>query len=182
MSKGYNWVTPTDNSCGFPGHGYHVFAQPGNGVGCTTSSSTTNFTNFVYQATITVQHGDGKTIEAIIFRYDGVHQSFYYFGFDGFGNYIVGIKQNNIYLSPPLKQGHSSDFQEGLGVSNLLAVVVRENKIDFYVNSVFIDFAQDPNNTISSGQIGVYAAGGSSGDPSSVSSEIVFSDAQVWKL
>lgn len=119
--------------------------------------------------------------EAIIFRYDGVHQSFYYFGFDGFDNYVVGIEQNNTNLSP-LKQGNSSDFHVGLGVSNQLAVVVRGNKIDFYVNHVFIDFVTDPNNTVSNGQIGVYAASSSSADPSGVSAEVVFSDVQVWKL
>jgi hypothetical protein len=115
-------------------------------------------------------------IGGIVFRYVGTHHSFYYYFFDVFGNYEVGKFQNGDYH--PLSQGYNPHFHQGLDVTNLLAVVVQGDRIDFYVNDVFIDFNVDPDNLLSSGQIGVY---GGTYSASSLA-ELVFSDAKVWTL
>lgn len=180
-SKGsWDVITQNNGMCQFPGQGYHLIVQPGHSIECNTNNSQSlKLTNFVYRVTMTVVQGDTPTVGGIVFRYDDQYKSFYYFTFDEYGQYRLGIYQNGSFLSSPLTYKYSDNFHRGLGVPNLLDVVVVGNRIELFVNGKAIDVVIDSNNTLSSGQIGVYAE---CAYYSTITSEVVFSHAQLWKL
>lgn len=125
---------------------------------------------------MTFAQGGYNSQGGIIFRYDGKHRSFYYFTFNAGGLYTLGVVQNGAVLSPPLKWGSSYYFHRLS--SNLLAVVVVGNRIDFSVNGQHIGSVVDFNNTLSNGRIGVYTLSGST--YTTETTEVVFSSVQVW--
>jgi hypothetical protein len=73
-----------------------------------------------------------------------------------------------------LQQASSPHINKGQGKSNLLAVVAVGNTISLYVNNNFLVKVTD--STYSSGQIGVAAAENSN------ATDVVFSNAKVWKM
>jgi hypothetical protein len=73
-----------------------------------------------------------------------------------------------------LRQASSPYITKGLEKSNLLAVVAVGNTISLYVNNHLLVTVTD--NTYSSGQIGVAAAENSN------ATDVVFSNAKVWKI
>ncbi len=175
-SKGYAWEEGSKGvlACTFQsptGGNYHVIQQQ-NGYTQPCPARKTHFSNFVYQARVTIFQGDEG---GIIFRDDESLGRFYYFHIDTNGNY--GLDSFNFADSAkgtPLKQGSSSTIHSGTGTPNLLTVVVNGNRIDLYINQQYVDSAID--SSYSGGEIGVAAT--DNGNPT----DVAFSDVRVWKL
>ncbi len=79
-----------------------------------------------------------------------------------------------IQLAKTLTSNSSSAIKTGLNQSNLIAVVANGSTLDLFVNGQKIDSVLD--STYSHGQIGVVA------DATNNQTEVVYSNAKVWKL
>lgn len=160
--------TQNNTGCQFINGNYHVkeiqlgYYQP-------CFAETTDFHNFVYQVTVTIDQG---TQGGILFRANGAQSQYYLFRIGTNGSYTLEVYNNNHVRS--LSSGFSAAILTGIGQSNTLQVIAKDSTIDLFVNSTFIDSATD--STYASGQIGVVAL------DYSLPTEVEFSNAQVWTL
>lgn len=172
-NKGYRWDEGTNNNnatCQFTGSGLDV-TQPKAGYfhGCIAKS--TDFSNFIYEVQMTTISGD---YAGIIFCADTTRGTYYFFYLTLDGRYGLKIYGNGPDTGRVVKSGSNSAIQTGSGAFNIIAVVVRNGTIDFYVNQRQLDSIYD--NSYSHGQIGVFA--GNDGH----AAEARFSNARVWAL
>lgn len=168
-SSGYNWdeVTNSNGSCTFTGEAYHVAtSHSGHFQPCTEP---TNFSNFVYQVQMTITAGESG---GIIFRVDSTHSNFYYLRIGQDGSFEFGLSSGTGIQV--LKSGTSLVIKTGLNQSNVIAVAASGSNIDLYVNHQHIAYFSD--STYSQGQLGVCAV------DASQATEVIYSDALVWKL
>jgi hypothetical protein len=157
------------SSCGFTGGAYHASASAGFIGPCLAPA--VSVSNFAFQAQMTIIKGNAG---GLIFRLNFGASSLnsYLFLIDHLGGYrLVAFQNNNTIMQ--LANGVSSAVNVGLNQSNLLTVIARGNNFYLYVNKQYITSARD--NTFSSGVVGVFASGANATD-------VVFSNAQVWKL
>ena len=168
-SKGNNWDVNTSSdgkeACQFTAGTYHVAALDLRYANHCYARNTT-FSNFTYQVEMTIVKGDwgGIAFRFGYFAYISPQGNYELDSFDGQNYKIVG-------------SGTSTAIKTGLNQSNLIAIVARGNTLELYVNELLITKVGD--NTSSQGQIGVIASpGGNQGHPT----EVVFSNAKVWKL
>ncbi len=177
--NGLNWDTEqkTTYSCTFIEGAYHASLQgTPNYVRCLAYA--TNFLNFTYQVQMMITKGDSG---GILFRYVGANSANgtdkgYSFTIDQSGNYDLSLWGSS--SSSPrvnLLNGSSPFIKTGLNQTNLIAIVADGSNIYLYVNQHYINRTSDT--TYQSGAIGVFAE-----DSTSSSTEVVFSQAQVWKL
>src|SRR6266566_4859953 len=167
--SGYNWdeVTDGNGSCTFTGGAYHVAtSHSGHFQPCTEAA---NFSNFVYQVMMTITTGEAG---GIIFRVDSTHSKFYYFRIGQDGSFEFGLSTGSGIQV--LQSGTSLAIKTGLNHSNLIAVVASGSNIDLYVNHQHIAYFND--SIYSQGQLGVCA------QDTSHATEVIYSDALVWKL
>ena len=167
-SHGYNWDDST-SSCQFSNHAYHV-ATSLQLYTFWCAAYATHFSDFAYEAQMTIIKGDSG---GLIFRADAAKSKVYYFQIDQTGKYefraYTGHKSYAV-----LAEKTVSGFHEGVGQSNLVAVVAQGDHLTLYINHRFVK--EVTNSTLSQGQIGFGAR--DYGDPV----EVVFTDAKVWKL
>jgi len=157
------------SSCGFTGNAYHASASAGFIGPCLAPA--VSVSNFAFQAQMTIIKGNAG---GLIFRLNFGASSLnsYLFLIDRLGDYrLVAIQNNNNVKQ--LANGLSSAINMGLNQSNLLTVIARGSNFYLYVNRQNITSVGD--NTFSSGVVGVFASGVNATD-------VVFSNAQVWKL
>ncbi len=156
-------------SCGFTGGAYHASASAGFIGPCLALA--VSVSNFAFQAQMTIIKGNAG---GLIFRLNIASSSLnsYLFLIDNLGGYRLAAFQNNNTVMQ-LANGVSSAVNVGLNQSNLLTVIARGNNFYLYVNRQYITSARD--NTFSSGVVGVFASGTNA-------TNVVFSNAQVWKL
>jgi hypothetical protein len=157
------------SSCAFTGSAYHASASAGFIGPCLAPA--VSVSNFAFQAQMTIIKGNSG---GLIFRLNFAASSLnsYLFLVDRLGGYrLVALQNNNTVMQ--LANGVSSAVNAGLNQSNLLTVIARGNNFYLYVNRQYITSARD--NTFSSGVVGVFASGANATD-------VVFSNAQVWKL
>ncbi|HEV2580232.1 MAG TPA: hypothetical protein VGT44_05210, partial [Ktedonobacteraceae bacterium] len=169
-SQGYNWDVNT-GGCQFSAGGYLAReTQQGHFQYCT--ARTTDFSNFAYQAQMTIINGD---YGGLIFRANAVTGQYYYFRIGRDGSYILirYVDNQNIHAQV-LTDGVASIVRTNLNQSNLIAVVVRSSTIDLYINHRYITTVHD--NTYSHGQIAVVA------EDEGNSTGVLFSDVKVWAL
>jgi hypothetical protein len=155
--------------CGFTGSAYHASASAGFISPCLAPA--VSGSNFAFQAQMTIIKGNAG---GLIFRLNFAASSLnsYLFLIDHLGSYrLVALQNNNTVMQ--LANGVSSAVNVGLNQSNLLTVIALGNNFYLYVNKQYITSARD--NTFSSGVVGVFASGANATD-------VVFSNAQVWKL
>jgi len=162
-------INNTTSRCGFTGSAYHASASAGFITPCLAPA--VSVSNFAFQAQMTIIKGNAG---GLIFRLNFGASSLdtYLFLIDSLGGYRLVALQNNTTVMQ-LANGISSAVNVGLNQSNLLTVIARGNKFYLYVNKQYITSAGD--NTFSSGVVGVFASGASATD-------VVFSNAQVWRL
>jgi len=168
-SSGYNWdeVTNSNGSCTFTGEAYQVAtSHSGQFQPCTEP---TDFSNFIYQVQMTITAGGSG---GIIFRVDSTHSKFYYFRIGQDGSFEFGLSTGTGIQA--LKSGTSLVIKTGLGQSNLIAVAASGSNIDLYVNHQHIAYFSD--SSYSHGQLGVCAVDATG------ATEVIYSDALVWKL
>jgi hypothetical protein len=170
-NKGYAWDVITDktDSCDFRGGAYHVTESASDTLfGCTANSK--KFNDLAYQVQMEIIKGDRG---GIIFRSSATGNNFYYFNISKSGAYSLDVYNSQGFLKT-LSSGTISAFQSGLNQTNLIAVVAQGHTIDLYVNLQFIAGVSD--SSYGSGQIGVVA------DDLGSATEVLFSNAKVWKL
>jgi hypothetical protein len=169
-SKGYNWDVNT-GGCQFSAGGYLVReTQQGHFQYCT--ARTTDFSNFAYQAQMTIINGD---YGGLIFRANAVTGQYYYFRIGRDGSYILirYVDNQNVHAQI-LTNGVVSIVRTNPKQPNLVAVVARGSTIDLYINYRYITTVHD--NTYSHGQIAVVA------EDEGNSTGVLFSDVKVWAL
>ena len=171
-SSGYNWdeVTDSQGSCTFTAGAYHATAtEPRSFYACT---KVTNFSNFAYQVQMTIVAGD---YGGILFRVDDTHAKFYCFRIGKDGSYELSLHTSSTRSGVQiLESGFSPAIKTGLNQVNVIGVVASGRGLDLYVNDQ--EIADVSNSTLSQGQLGVFA------EATSTSTQVVYSDARVWRL
>ncbi len=127
----------------------------------------TNFSNFAYEVQVTLVQGDRA---GTIFRVDDTNHTFYFFGIDNQGNYVLDIHNQNSSIT--LKSGTNSAINTTADQANVLGVVANGSQIDLYMNRQKIDSVTDT--TLSQGVVGVAVY--DSTNPTSAT----FTNAKVW--
>jgi len=162
-------INPQGNTgCLFNNGAYHAleslrgFFQP-----CFAEAS--NFSNCVYQVTMTIDQGDQG---GIIFRANSAKSQYYLFRAGIDGSYTLERYNNNQLTT--LSSGFSIAIATGVGQSNTLAVIANKSALYLFANSTYIATATD--STFTSGQIGVVAL------DFTLPTNVEFSNAQVWTL
>ncbi len=170
MGNGWDEVSSNNQgtSCGFPTGSYEVqeglqgFLKP-----CFATNS--NFTNFVYQMSLTIITGSEG---GIVFCANASKDQYYLFRIDINGNYALELYNGTQYAL--LAQGKNSAISTGVGSSNTLTVIVNKGTLALFVNSMYVDGAN--NTTLSKGEIGVVAL------DRNLPTTVDFSNAQVWSV
>lgn len=160
----------TLQSCTFTSGALHLHGAAGSCIG-----EATNFSNFAYQVKMTIIQGN---IGGIAFRFDAINRKFYYFAINPDGLYAViytggGTSSSN--GEKLLASATSSAIITGLNQPNTLTVIVRGSNINIYINKQFVTTLTD--NSITIGAIGMLG-----GNSAGSTSDVAFSDAQVWTL
>jgi hypothetical protein len=172
-SKGYDWDTGTfsNGSCTFSGGTYHVSPAKTNFFYlCAAKAS--NFSNFTFEVQMDIVQGD---CGGIVFRADSTNGKFYFFDVCQDGSYRLYMYPDySGTTSKELAGGSSPAIKTGLNQSQLIAAVAQGSSITLYMNKQKVTSVTD--STFSQGQIGVVADAGND------LTEVVFSNARVWKL
>ncbi len=175
-SRGYKWdETPADpygTTCGFMGGAYHTIAGDVGSHICRPGAANLDFSDLTYEVKIKIAKGD---IGGIVFPGNPTTNFRYIFTVDIRGNYTLSKDDGSGNLST-LKSGTNVAIDNGPAPSNLPAIVAIGNIISLYVNAQLVAQAQDTS--YKRGQIGIYANTSSYGN----ASDIIASDARVWKL
>jgi hypothetical protein len=169
-----DWMTGTNSNnatCTFTGGAYQS-SQPVDGDFHACFALATDYSNFVYEAQMTIVSGSAG---GIVFRASQTNSTFYYFRVGQDGSYDL-----HYYVDPmisdshQLTSGNSPAIHTGINQPNIIAVVANGSSFTFYVNQQQIASAND--NTFSHGQIGIvaYNQGGTA--------TVVYSNARVWTL
>lgn len=163
-------------SCQFSGGAYHASVSIANNyVPCLAlATQDSNLQNIAFQVQVTIIKGDAG---GLVFHSNASGANNYSFTFCidaacGQGYYGLYIGQNMHYSH--IVSGLNAAIKAGLNQTNLLTVVVLNGAIYLYINNQYLTQVQD--NTFSSGYIGVTAYEGSN------STDVSFSNAEVWKL
>ena len=172
-SKGYDWDTGTtsNGTCSFSGGAYHISPAKTNFF-YLCSSNVSNFSNFAFEAQMTIVQGD---CGGVIFRGDTTNGKFYFFDVCQNGSYRLYMYPDfSGTTSKELAGGSSPAIKTGLNQSQLIAVVAQGSTITVYMNKQKVASVTDT--TFSQGQVGFVADAGND------TTEVVFSNARVWKL
>ena len=166
-----NWQDlSTLKNCTFTGGALHISGASGSCIGEGTS-----FSNFAYQVKVTIIQGN---LGGIAFRVDALDRKLYFFGIDPSGLYAVvyaGAGTSSTGNEKLLASASSSAITTGFNQQNTLMVIARGSSIFFYINSQYVTTITDSSITI--GAIGMLA-----GNSTGSTSNVAFSDAEVWTL
>jgi hypothetical protein len=166
-----NWTTGTSSkgeSCAFMGGAYHVI-EPQLSSLYPCFANVTNFSNFAFQAQVTILKGD---MGGPVFLADNAHANYCVFGLSSDGKYeffcfINGSPTLFVYTAN-VPVGYPSPRP------NLLTVIVRNNYIFLYVNKQYVGGIKET--FLKFGEIGVFAY------DTAQSTDVAFSNVQVWNL
>src|SRR6266702_4785007 len=157
--------------CAFTDGKYHA-SMPQAGFFASCYAQNSNFSNFAFQVQMTILKGDRG---GIIFRSDSAATKFYLLRFDQNGAYNFFVYSGNSGSNAKnLLEGSAPSFHTGAKQANQIAVVARGSNIYMYVNQQYLTSLTD--STYSSGSIAVFA------EDHTNSTEVAFSNAQVWNL
>jgi hypothetical protein len=168
-----NWQDlSTVQNCTFSGGAVHLHGSAGSCIGIGTS-----FSDFAYQVKMTIISGN---IGGITFRFDAINHKFYYFAISPDGLYAVfyvggGTSTSSSNNEKLLASATSTAISTGLNQLNTLAVIAQGSDINIFINKHFVTTLTDSSSTV--GAIGMLG-GNSAGN----TSDVAFSDAQVWVL
>ncbi len=157
-----------NTGCQFNNGAYHALeAMRGYLQPCIAESS--NFSNFAYQVTLTIDQGDQG---GILFRANSAKSQYYLFRVGTDGSYTLERYTNNQVIT--LSSGFSIAIATGTGQSNTLAVIANKSTLALFANSTYIASVTDA--TLTAGQIGIVAL------DFTLPTDVEFSNAQVWTL
>jgi hypothetical protein len=169
-SSGYWPVGPNaSGSCTFTNGAYQVSAKSASG-GYRCINTNTDFTNFAFEAQMTITKGDE---EAILFRANADTGNYYEFWISPAGTYGIEIWENDSF-SKSLGSDSSVALHSGLNQPNLIAVVAQGNTFQLFVNKQLIATLTDKESFFGHGSIGL--------DVDSINNptEALFSNVKVW--
>ncbi len=178
-NQGNQWQEKSDNatgnSCQFIDGAYHVVDAPHYNGACFATAI--DFSNFTYQIEMTfVKSGHSFDGGGIAIR--NSRNNYYYFEVFESGRYkFVSCSGNdcNHVIAESLTQAIPS-FRTGLNRPNTIAIVVKGNIFDLFVNGTHIAGpVSDPNTTSNHGMIGVF------GEANDATTEVAYNDAKVWR-
>lgn len=175
-TQGQRWEEGSDSygGCQFQSGVYHAIQHKrGNFTTCTARN--TDFSNFAYQAQITLVQGNSG---GLIFRVQDSPGSCYAFLIARDGSYALLLYVDNTRRTArQLAHGNSSAIRTGINETNLLKVLAHGNLFDLLVNGRELEQAQDPSSQYSDGRIGVIA------DADMISpAEVTVGAINVWTL
>ena len=163
-------IVTTNTGCTFS-DSYHVSeAMQGYFQPCIAED--TNFSNFAYQAQITINKGNPGQA-GLLFHVGSDNKAYYFFRIGTDGSYALDVYDTNGNGST-LTRGFSSAITTGFGQANTLTVIAQDTHYSLFANGQYIDAATDSK--LQKGKIGVGAV--DAGTPI----DVTVSDAQVWKL
>lgn len=169
-SQGYQWsitaIPGNLGGCSFINHNYHSIIRANGSSPCFGVTDT--FTNFSYEAYVSILEGDEA---GIIFRGQSDQGNFECFTISSTGNYAIQLFQN-YNLSSTIAQGATPTIKTKAGQLNLLAVKVMNNAVTIFINEQRIITITDANFTQS--DIGMIA------EDISSPTDAIFSNVQVW--
>jgi hypothetical protein len=166
------WSVGSDkngDNCSFTGGSYLAKSAQQN-LAYICYATTSNFSNFVYQVQMRITSGDAGGIN---FRANQTGVNDYLFAIYANGSYFLYKGNKNQYQS--ISSGSSGAIKTGLNQTNLVAVIAHGSSIALYVNHQQIASVND--SSYGSGEIGVSAVNISSG-----STQVAFSNAELWTL
>lgn len=166
----WNIANASNGKCSFVNGSYHISTSTTNYTFyCTADASGLTYSNFAYQADMKIIKGNAG---GLAFRIaDTNNTKLYYFRVTQDGQYaLIEFGANNQIII----RGSSAAIHTGLNQTNTVGIVANGTKIDLYVNNQYVDSANDP--TYAQGQIGLAA------NDITDSTEVVFSNAKLWKL
>lgn len=168
-----NWNqydSASNGGCIFTGGMYHVkeldtgYFQP-----CFAQSS--NFSNFTFQVQMTILSGE---YGGLIFRADSQNTKFYLLQIGTASSYELFTYLNNSGSNSKTLLTSYSSAIKGLNQPNLLTLIARGNQLTLFVNKQYVDTVSD--SSYKTGQIGFVAY------DRTISSDVAFSNLQIWKL
>ena len=166
-----NWQDlSTLKSCTFTGGALHLSGSSASCIGESTS-----FGDFAYQVKVTIIQG---TLGGIAFRVDAINQKLYLFGISPDGLYALVYAAGSaggLANEKLLASANSPAIVTGLNQQNTLTVIARGSSIYLYINKQYVTTLTDSSSTI--GAIGMLAGSSAGG-----TSNVTYSDAQVWTL
>ncbi len=166
-----NWQDfSTLQGCTFTGSALHLHGSAGSCIGESTS-----FSDFAYQVKVNIIQGN---VGGIAFRFDAINRKFYFFAINPDGVYAivyVGGGSSSANNEKLLASATSTAIATGLNQPNTLTVIARGSNINIYINKHYVTTLTDSSSTI--GAIGMLG-----GNSASNTSDVAFSDAQVWTL
>ena len=167
-SGGHAW--DVNGNCVFTGGTYHAIA-PNASFSDYCIAQSASFSDFVFEAQMSIIKGNAG---GIIFRVTSTNPTNQYYSFyiGQDGSYTLDRSDGTTLTS-----GSNPAINQGLGKTNVIAVVAQGNSFKLYVNHQPIDTATD--STYSHGRIGVVAIVYSqNGQPT----EVEFSNVKLWTL
>ncbi len=130
----------------------------------------TEYSNIFFQVQIQIIKGDQG---GLAFCGDAMSNTFYYFRVSRDGSYALEVYRDG-NLAGTIYEGKSGAIKTGLNQTNLLAVRVKNGKIDLYINMQPVISVDDT--TLTHGQIGVVA------EDNSHPTDVAFSNALLRVL
>jgi hypothetical protein len=184
-SQGHGWdvyALPMNNNCQFTGGAYESTEQNQSGsfydVGNDCVAENTNFTNFTFQADVTIMKGG---CGGITFRGNSKANNAYIFvvcaastEITPAGYWALRVSSAGSYYGN-IAEGPSPAIHTTYGQANLLAVVAIGSSLTFYVNGQKLTTIT--STTYTSGQVGLEA----SGSPG-ILEAVMFSNVRVWTM
>ncbi len=171
---GNNWDvndTTDGGGCGFNGGSYHSTLFSKNFYFPCFAHSV-SFSNFAFQVQMIVNEGDEG---GLVFRSNSNTDAaqYYLFSINQKGTYSLVVSKDRSH-NTALADDVSSAIKTGTGQTNTIAVVAKGGTFYLYINKKYIGGVSD--STYSSGLLGVFAS------DSSTTTDVSFSNAQVWRL
>lgn len=175
-SRSNGWDTgpsTSGGSCQFTSGAYHA-TIPNNSFFQTCYASSSNFTNFAFSVQMKIVQGD---CGGMLFRAADVNNSkFYYWRICLGGSYDLYLYTSSSgSTAQDLTTSTTSPFNAGLNQNNLLTVIAKGQTIYLFVNRQEVDSVND--GTYGQGEIGLSAE-----SFSNTTTEVAYSNAEVWKL
>lgn len=172
-SQNNQWsVGYTDNNntgCNFVDSSYQVL-EAQQAFLHTCFADATNFSNFVYQVSMTI---NSNCAGGIVFRANQSTGRYYLFRIDINGAYTLELYNGGSSYSL-LASGTSSAIVTGLDQTNSLTVIASKGAFYLFVNQTYVGSGADGK--LNAGQVGVAVL------DTSLPAKVSFSDAKVWKI
>ncbi len=163
-----NYNAVSGGGCAFTGNALHASVfQSHTYVPCFAQVS--NFSNFAFQAQMTIQQGDGG---GLVFRANETNAQLYLLRVSHDGLFGISVSRDSKTITPILDDS-SAAIKTGTQ-TNLVTVIARNSTIYIYINKQFVATVDDT--TYSAGEIGVFAYDNTEG------TDVAFNDANIWTL